>query len=72
MKRLLPIAVACGALELTACRGEPEPERASGQPVTLSPVLAMDLVDRIEATGQLLATEHAKIAAEVGGASPRS
>jgi membrane fusion protein (multidrug efflux system) len=35
--------------------------------VTLAPVLAMDLVDRIEATGQLLAKEHAKIAAEVGG-----
>ncbi len=35
--------------------------------MTLDPVLAMDLVDRIEATGQLLAKEHAKIAAEVGG-----
>jgi hypothetical protein len=35
---------------LAACRGEPEPEGVSGQPVTLDPVLAMDLVDRIEAT----------------------
>jgi membrane fusion protein (multidrug efflux system) len=52
---------------LTACRGEPESEGALGQPVTLNPVLAMDLVDRIEATGQLLAKEHAEIAAEVGG-----
>ncbi len=71
MRRLFPIAVACGALTLVtwlaACGGEPEPEGALGQPVTLSPVLAMDLVDRIEATGQLLAKEHAKIAAEVGG-----
>ena len=67
MTRLLPIAVVCGALMLAACRGEPEPEEASGQPVTLNPVLAMDLVDRIEATGQLLAKERAQIAAEVGG-----
>jgi membrane fusion protein (multidrug efflux system) len=52
---------------LAACRGEPESEGASGQPVTLNPVLAMDLVDRIEATGELLAKEHAQIAAEVGG-----
>ncbi len=67
MTRLLAIAVVCGALMLAACRGEPEPEEASGQPVTLNPVLAMDLVDRIEATGQLLAKERAEIAAEVGG-----
>jgi len=67
VKRLLPIALGCAALLLAACRGEPEPEEPPGQPVTLSPVLAMDLVDRIEATGQLLAKEHAKIAAEVGG-----
>jgi membrane fusion protein (multidrug efflux system) len=65
VKRLL--AVACGVLGLAACSGEPEPEGVPGQPVTLNPVLAMDLVDRIEATGQLLAKEHAKIAAEVGG-----
>jgi len=67
MTRLLAIAVVCGALMLAACRGEPEPEEASGQPVTLNPVLAMDLVDRIEATGELLAKERAEIAAEVGG-----
>jgi membrane fusion protein (multidrug efflux system) len=67
VKRLLPIAVACSALMLAACRGEPESEGALGQPVTLNPVLAMDLVDRIEATGELLAKEHAQIAAEVGG-----
>ena len=71
MRRLLPIALACGALMLVvwlaACGGEPESEGGLGQPVTLGPVLAMDIVDRIEATGQLLAKEHAKIAAEVGG-----
>jgi membrane fusion protein (multidrug efflux system) len=67
VRRRLPIALACAALLLAACRGQPQSEEASGQPVTLSPVLAMDLVDRIEATGQLLAKEHAKIAAEVGG-----
>lgn len=65
MKRLL--AVVCGVLGLAACGGEPESEGTPGQPVTLEPVLAMDLVDRIEATGQLLAKEHAQIAAEVGG-----
>jgi len=52
---------------LASCSGEPESEEGLGQPVTLGPVLAMDIVDRIEATGQLLAKEHAKIAAEVGG-----
>jgi len=67
MRRLLPISLACGALMLASCSGEPESEEGLGQPVTLGPVLAMDIVDRIEATGQLLAKEHAKIAAEVGG-----
>jgi len=36
-------------------------------PVTLATVASVDVEDEIEATGQLLAVEHAEIAAEVGG-----
>jgi membrane fusion protein (multidrug efflux system) len=67
MSRLLLLAFACGSVLLAACGGERESDEALGQPVTLSSVQAMDLVDRIEATGQLLAKEHASVAAEVGG-----
>jgi membrane fusion protein (multidrug efflux system) len=38
-----------------------------GVPVTIAPVVTMDLEDRIEATGQLVARDHAEIAAEVAG-----
>jgi membrane fusion protein (multidrug efflux system) len=35
--------------------------------VTITPVVAMEIEDRIEATGQLVARDHAQIAAEVAG-----
>lgn len=55
------------ALALAAC-GDEEAEKAlEGAPVALERVIAVDLVDRIEASGQLLAKEQAQIAAEVGG-----
>jgi len=59
------LAFAC-ALSLLACGAEPEVEKKP-PPVTLSVVEAIDLMDRIEASGELLAAEHAEIAAEVGG-----
>jgi membrane fusion protein (multidrug efflux system) len=52
-------------LWLAACGGEEAPPAAP--PVTLSPVEAIDLVEHIEATGELRAVEHAEIAAEVAG-----
>ncbi|MBW2275819.1 MAG: efflux RND transporter periplasmic adaptor subunit [Deltaproteobacteria bacterium] len=57
---------AAGALP--GCREEEE--RATvieAPPVMLTPVVARDIVDRVEATGQLTAKAEAKIAAQVGG-----
>jgi membrane fusion protein (multidrug efflux system) len=55
-----------GLALLVACGGEPEVERPS-PPVTLAVVQAVNLQDRIVATGELRAVEEAAIAAEVGG-----
>lgn len=51
---------------LLACGSEGEVEKPP-PPVNLARVVALDLVDHIEATGELLAVEQARIAAEVGG-----
>jgi len=67
MKRRTTTLLLCTALALAACGREEVSEEDAGYPVTLSPVLSMELKDRIEATGQLLAKEQAEIAAEVGG-----
>ncbi len=63
--RRLP-SLACVAVLLAACAEEVEVRR-DAPPVTLSPVMAVDITDRIVATGELRAVEHAAIAAEVGG-----
>lgn len=55
------------ALSLAACGGDDVEEASEGAPVTLHRVSAIDITDRIEATGELLAKERAQIAAEVGG-----
>jgi membrane fusion protein (multidrug efflux system) len=56
------------SLALAACGGEQQEEAvAAGRPVSLSLVRAVDLSDRIGATGQLLAKQRAEVAAEVGG-----
>jgi membrane fusion protein (multidrug efflux system) len=54
-------------LAIAGCGGEETDAAPAGRPVTLHPVQAIDMVDRIEATGQLLAKQQARIAAEVGG-----
>jgi membrane fusion protein (multidrug efflux system) len=54
-------------LWLAACGKDESEEVPGGAPVTLQRVTAVDITDRIEATGQLLAKERAHIAAEVGG-----
>jgi len=54
-------------LAIGACgRGEKTPEIAATG-VTLAPVLARDLEERIEATGELRAKDSARVAAEVAG-----
>ena len=55
------------AFSLAACGGDDVAEAPEGVPVTLQRVAAVDITDRIEATGELLAKERAQIAAEVGG-----
>ena len=52
---------------VVACSSEQGERTISAPPVAIAPVIALDLEDRIEATGQLLAPQQAKIAAEVGG-----
>jgi membrane fusion protein (multidrug efflux system) len=54
-------------LAFAGCGGEETDAAPVGRPVTLHPVQAIDVVDRIEATGQLIAKQQARIAAEVGG-----
>ncbi len=59
--------LAAALLALAACgQGEQTPEVAAAG-VTLAPVLARDLDERIEATGELRAKDSARIAAEVAG-----
>lgn len=67
MRALRSLALLLSALALFACGGSDVEEAAKGTPVTLQRVEAVDITDRIEATGELLAKERAQIAAEVGG-----
>lgn len=55
------------ALLLAACRADDDVSVIAAPPVTVTPVTVMDVVDRIEATGELIARDQAKIAAEVAG-----
>lgn len=50
-----------------ACRGGDQAPDAAGTPVVLIPVELRDVEDRIEASGQLLAKDRARVAAEVPG-----
>ena len=60
-------AAAICALGLLACGGEAQEEGPRATPVTITPVVTMELEERIDATGQLVARDHAEIAAEVSG-----
>lgn len=55
------------ALCMGACGGEDNGTLVTAPPVAVAPVTVADVVDRIEATGELLARERARIAAEVPG-----
>ena len=63
--RLLLGAVAAAAA-LCACGGD-EGEQAKGTPVSAERVAAHQIVEQIQATGELLAVEEASVAAEVSG-----
>jgi len=63
--RRLPCIALLAAVAL-ACGGQ-EDAAPAARPVVLASVDSRDLAERIEATGELLAKEHAELAAEVGG-----
>jgi len=67
MPALRAAAAAACTLGLLACGGEASEEAPRAIPVTITPVVAMEIEDRIESTGQLVARDHAEIAAEVSG-----
>jgi membrane fusion protein (multidrug efflux system) len=54
-------------LAFAGCGGDETDTAPAGRPVTLHSVQAIDLADRIEATGQLIAKQQASVAAEVAG-----
>jgi membrane fusion protein (multidrug efflux system) len=56
---LIPLALACG--------GDAQEAVVRAPPVALADVIAIELEDRIEASGELVSPSHATIAAEVGG-----
>ncbi len=60
-------ALLLGGAVLVACGAEEETAVAPSRPVTVTTVTSSTLLDRISATGQLLAKEEAEIAAEVSG-----
>ncbi len=60
-------ALLLGLAMCVACSPAAEEESATGHPVSLETVRRVDLVDHIEATGELIALERAPISAEVGG-----
>ncbi len=67
MSRITVSLLVALLLALAGCGGDETDEEPAGRPVTLHRVQAIDVADRIEATGQLIAKQQASIAAEVGG-----
>jgi len=57
----------CLALAALACSRGAGEKAVQAPPVALAEAAAIDLDDRIEATGELISPNHAMIAAEVGG-----
>jgi len=63
----LAVVLAVLAVAALGCGGEEAAPVALASPVAVAPVEAEDVVDRIEATGELLAKEQATVAAQVAG-----
>ena len=57
----------CVLAGIVGCSSEQERRVVTAPPVATAPVLAIELEDRIEASGELLALQHAEIASEVSG-----
>ena len=66
-QRRTPILLAGFVLAYASCGSEPLPPVSGAPPVMVERALAHDVVDQIEATGQLLAQAKANVAAQVGG-----
>jgi membrane fusion protein (multidrug efflux system) len=62
-----PARAAAIAALLAACGGEPPPRELTAPPVQVQRVEARTVVDRVEASGQLLAKAEATVAAQVSG-----
>jgi len=68
MTRTLRIAgLALALAAASACGDGEKPAESGGKPVVTTPVKLTDLEERIEATGELRAQDHAAVAAEVPG-----
>ena len=57
----------CVLAGILGCSSEQGRRVVTAPPVATAPVLAIDLEDRIEASGELIARQHAQIASEVSG-----
>lgn len=67
MTALVRTAALALVLALAACGGEAEGPADAGKPVVVTPVSVRALDERIEASGELLANQHAGVAAQVAG-----
>lgn len=61
------ITAALAIVALVGCSGGDGSEESPGKPVVVTPVELRDLEERIEGTGELLAKNHAEVAAQVSG-----
>jgi RND family efflux transporter MFP subunit len=64
---LAACSASLAALLLLGCDAADAPVESPGKPVVVTPVFAMDLEERIEASGELLAKQRADVAAQVAG-----
>ncbi len=67
MPRALLTALGVLLAGFFACSSEQERRVVSAPPVATAPVLSIDLEDQIDASGELLALQHAEIASEISG-----
>ncbi len=67
IRRLRWLALCAAGLALIACSEDAPSPPAGAPPVMVGRAIAQDVVDRIEATGQLLAKAEATVAAQVSG-----
>jgi len=66
-KTRIALTLSLAAALALGCSGKKQEKAVSAPNVSLGDATAVDIDDRIEATGELVSPNHAKIAAEVGG-----